>query len=54
MRHLGVVGDVAAVPEDWLVVVTAQADGGASGELDAAMEKADLFERAFGRRIVLR
>jgi len=50
IRHLGVVTDVAAVPEDGLVVVSAQADGDASGEIDAAMEKADLFERTFGLR----
>ncbi|MEA2689875.1 MAG: exopolyphosphatase / guanosine-5-triphosphate,3-diphosphate pyrophosphatase, partial [Candidatus Eremiobacteraeota bacterium] len=53
IRHLGVVTDVAAVPEGGLVVVTAQADGDASAELDAAMEKADLFERTFGMRITL-
>jgi exopolyphosphatase/guanosine-5'-triphosphate,3'-diphosphate pyrophosphatase len=52
VRHLGVVTDVAAVPEDGLVVVQAQADGDASSELDAAMEKADLFARAFGHRVV--
>jgi hypothetical protein len=46
--------DVAAVPEDGVVVVTAQADGDASGELEAAMEKADLLERAFGVRAVIR
>ncbi len=51
IRHLGVVTDVAAVPEGSLVVVTAQADGDASSELDAAMEKADLFERTFGMRV---
>jgi exopolyphosphatase / guanosine-5'-triphosphate,3'-diphosphate pyrophosphatase len=51
IRHLGVVTDVAAVPEGTVVVVTAQADGDASRELDAAMEKADLFERAFGVRV---
>ncbi|HEY0614364.1 MAG TPA: Ppx/GppA phosphatase family protein [Candidatus Elarobacter sp.] len=54
IRHLGVISDVAAVPEDGLVVVTAQADGDASGELDAGMEKADLFERSFGLRVVVR
>jgi exopolyphosphatase/guanosine-5'-triphosphate,3'-diphosphate pyrophosphatase len=53
VRHLGVVTDVAAVPEGGLVVVTAQADGDASGELDAAMERADLFERTFGMRVTL-
>jgi len=51
IRHLGVVTDVAAVPADGLVAVQAQADGDASSELDAAMEKADLFERAFGLRV---
>jgi exopolyphosphatase/guanosine-5'-triphosphate,3'-diphosphate pyrophosphatase len=54
IRHLGVVTDVAAVPEGGLVVVHAQADGDASRELDAAMEKADLFERTFGARVILR
>ena len=53
VRHLGVVTDVAAVPEGGLVVITAQADGDAAGELDAAMEKADLFERTFGMRLAL-
>jgi exopolyphosphatase/guanosine-5'-triphosphate,3'-diphosphate pyrophosphatase len=52
IRHLGVVGDVGAAPEGGLVVITAQADGDASGEVDAAMEKADLFERTFGLRAV--
>jgi exopolyphosphatase/guanosine-5'-triphosphate,3'-diphosphate pyrophosphatase len=50
--HLGTVTDVSAVPEDGLVVIGAQADGDASGEVDAAMEKADLFERTFGVRLV--
>ena len=54
IRHLGVVTDVSAVPEDGLVVVTAQADGDASGEVDAAMEKSDLFERTFGVRVLFR
>ena len=31
---------------------SAQADGKVSGEVDAAMEKADLFERTFGVRLV--
>jgi exopolyphosphatase/guanosine-5'-triphosphate,3'-diphosphate pyrophosphatase len=53
IRHLGVVTDVAAVPEGGLVVIHAQADGDVSGELDAAMEKADLFERTFGVRVIL-
>ena len=54
IAHLGTVTDVAAVPEGGLVVVHAQADGDASRELDAAMEKADLFERTFGARVILR
>jgi exopolyphosphatase/guanosine-5'-triphosphate,3'-diphosphate pyrophosphatase len=49
-RHLGTVTDVSAVPENGVVVIGAQAEGDASGELDAAMEKADLFERTFGVR----
>lgn len=49
-RHLGIVTDVAAVPEGGLVLVTAQADGDAASELDAATEKADLFERTFAAR----
>jgi exopolyphosphatase/guanosine-5'-triphosphate,3'-diphosphate pyrophosphatase len=52
IRHLGTVIDVSAVPEDGVAVIAAQADGDASGELDAAMEKADLFERTFGVRVV--
>jgi exopolyphosphatase / guanosine-5'-triphosphate,3'-diphosphate pyrophosphatase len=51
VRHLGVVTDVAAVPEDGLVVITVQTDGDASHELDAASVKADLFERTFGMRV---
>jgi exopolyphosphatase/guanosine-5'-triphosphate,3'-diphosphate pyrophosphatase len=51
-RHLGTVTDVSAVPEGGLVVIGTQADGDASGEVDAAMEKADLFERTFGVRVV--
>ncbi|GAC1659754.1 MAG: Ppx/GppA phosphatase family protein [Candidatus Elarobacter sp.] len=54
IRHFGVVSEVAAVPEGGVVVVTAQADGDAAGELDAAMEKSDLFERTFGVRVAFR
>jgi exopolyphosphatase/guanosine-5'-triphosphate,3'-diphosphate pyrophosphatase len=50
--HLGTVTDVSAVPEGGLVVIGTQADGDASGEVEAAMEKADLFERTFGVRVV--
>ena len=53
VRHLGIVAGVSAVPENGLILVTAQAEGDASSELDAAMEKADLFERTFGRRVTL-
>ena len=53
IHHLGTVIDVSAVPEDGVVVIAAQADGDASGELDAAMERADLFERTFGVRVVI-
>ncbi len=52
IRHLGVVVDVGAAPEEGTVVITAQADGDVSGEVVAAMEKADLFERTFGARAV--
>ena len=53
IRHLGTVTDVSAVPEDGLVYITAQAESDISGELDAAMEKADLFERTFGVRVAI-
>jgi len=51
-HHLGTVTDVSAIPEGGLVVIGTQADGDASGEVEAAMEKADLFERTFGVRLV--
>jgi exopolyphosphatase/guanosine-5'-triphosphate,3'-diphosphate pyrophosphatase len=54
IRSLGVVADVGAFPEDGVVAVTAQADGDAAPEVEAAMENADLFERTFGVRVVLR
>lgn len=47
-RHQGLVSDVACRAEDGRIVIAAQADGDVSGELAAATEKADLFERAFG------
>jgi exopolyphosphatase/guanosine-5'-triphosphate,3'-diphosphate pyrophosphatase len=53
IRHLGTVTDVSAVPEDGLVHIIAQAESDISGELDAAMEKADLFERTFGVRVAI-
>jgi exopolyphosphatase/guanosine-5'-triphosphate,3'-diphosphate pyrophosphatase len=51
IRHLGVVTDVAAIPEGRLVVITVHTEGDATNELDAATEKADLFERTFGMRV---
>lgn len=52
-RHLGLVNDLAIRREDGHVVVEVQAEGDVSGELAAAMLKADLFERTFGYRIAL-
>jgi exopolyphosphatase/guanosine-5'-triphosphate,3'-diphosphate pyrophosphatase len=49
-RELGVVTDVTVRREDGRIAIVAQADGGISGELGAAMSKADLFERTFGVR----
>jgi exopolyphosphatase/guanosine-5'-triphosphate,3'-diphosphate pyrophosphatase len=53
IRHLGLVGDLSAVPEPGIVRVIAQADGDVSSEVEAAMEKADLFERTFGVRVTI-
>jgi exopolyphosphatase/guanosine-5'-triphosphate,3'-diphosphate pyrophosphatase len=47
IRHLGLVNDVAVRREDGAIVISAQAEGDISGELAAAMYKADLFERTF-------
>ncbi len=52
-RHLGSVNDVSVRLDDSRLVITAQADGEVAGELDAAMAKADLFERTFELRVVL-
>jgi exopolyphosphatase/guanosine-5'-triphosphate,3'-diphosphate pyrophosphatase len=49
-RELGVVGDVTVRREDGRIAIVAQAEGDVSGELGAAMFKADLFERTFGVR----
>jgi exopolyphosphatase / guanosine-5'-triphosphate,3'-diphosphate pyrophosphatase len=49
-RELGVVSDVTVRREDGRIAIVAQADGSVSGELGAAMFKADLFERTFGVR----
>jgi exopolyphosphatase / guanosine-5'-triphosphate,3'-diphosphate pyrophosphatase len=49
-RKLGVVGDVTVRREDGRIAIVAQAEGDVSGELGAAMFKADLFERTFGVR----
>jgi exopolyphosphatase/guanosine-5'-triphosphate,3'-diphosphate pyrophosphatase len=46
-RHLGLVNDVGVRRENGRIVVVAQAETDISGELAAAMLKADLFERAF-------
>jgi len=53
IRHLGLVGDLSAVPEPGIVRVIAQADGDVSSEVEAAMEKADLLERTFGLRVTI-
>jgi hypothetical protein len=44
---LGLVNDVGVRRENGRIVVVAQAETDISGELAAAMLKADLFERAF-------
>ena len=46
--HLGTVTDVGADLEEDGVRITAQAESDVSGEVEAAMQKADLFERTFG------
>ena len=50
-RELGVVMDVAVSRENGRIAVIAQAEADVSGELAAAMYKADLFERTFGVRV---
>jgi len=47
------VTDVGADLEDGGVRITAQAESDVSGEVEAAMEKADLFERTFGLRVAI-
>ncbi len=49
--HQGAVADVTVRGETGRVSIVAQAETDVAGELAAAMEKADLFERAFGVRI---
>jgi exopolyphosphatase/guanosine-5'-triphosphate,3'-diphosphate pyrophosphatase len=51
-RELGVVMDVGVRRDNGRVTVIAQAEADVSGELAAAMSKADLFERTFGVRAV--
>jgi exopolyphosphatase/guanosine-5'-triphosphate,3'-diphosphate pyrophosphatase len=51
VRELGVVMDVAVGRENGRITVIAQAEADVSGELAAAMYKADLFERTFGVRV---
>ena len=50
-RALGVVMDVGVRRGDGRLVLAAQAEADVSGELSAAMFKADLFERTFGERL---
>jgi exopolyphosphatase/guanosine-5'-triphosphate,3'-diphosphate pyrophosphatase len=50
-RELGVVMDVGISRENGRIAVIAQAEADVSGELAAAMYKADLFERTFGVRV---
>jgi exopolyphosphatase/guanosine-5'-triphosphate,3'-diphosphate pyrophosphatase len=52
-RQLGLVNDVMVRRETGKITLVAQAETDISGELAAAMIKADLFERVFGVRIVL-
>lgn len=51
--HQGAVGEVAVRAESGRITIAAQAEGDVSGELAAAVEKADLFERAFGVRVAI-
>jgi exopolyphosphatase/guanosine-5'-triphosphate,3'-diphosphate pyrophosphatase len=51
-RAMGVVLDVSVRREAGRIAIVAQAEGDISGELGAAMFKADLFERTFGQRAV--
>jgi exopolyphosphatase/guanosine-5'-triphosphate,3'-diphosphate pyrophosphatase len=50
-RQLGIVSDIAIRRETGRIVVVAQAETDVSGELGAAMFKADLFERTFDVRV---
>ena len=51
VREFGVVMDVAVTRDQGRITVIAQAEADVSGELAAAMFKADLFERTFGVRL---
>lgn len=53
IRHLGLVNDVTVRRESGRIIVGAQAEADISGELAAAMLKADLFERVFHVRIAV-
>jgi exopolyphosphatase/guanosine-5'-triphosphate,3'-diphosphate pyrophosphatase len=53
VRRLGAVNDVTVRRESGLIVLIAQAESDVSGELAAAMLKADLFERVFNVRIAI-
>jgi exopolyphosphatase/guanosine-5'-triphosphate,3'-diphosphate pyrophosphatase len=53
VRRLGAVNDVSVRRENGRIVLGAQAEADVSGELAAAMLKADLFERVFDVRIAI-
>jgi exopolyphosphatase/guanosine-5'-triphosphate,3'-diphosphate pyrophosphatase len=52
-RHLGSVNDIAIRRENGRIVIVAQAEADISGELGAAMLKADLFEQVFRVRLAV-
>ena len=51
--HSGAVKGVAVATDDGSVTITLEADG-AGAEVAAALDKADLFQSIFGRRVVIR
>jgi exopolyphosphatase/guanosine-5'-triphosphate,3'-diphosphate pyrophosphatase len=52
-RHFGVVSDITVRRESGQIAIVAQAESDVSSELEAAMLKADLFERVFDVRIAI-
>jgi exopolyphosphatase/guanosine-5'-triphosphate,3'-diphosphate pyrophosphatase len=52
-RHAGTVNDIVVRRESGRIVIAAQAEADISGELAAAMLKADLFEHVFHVRVAL-